>query len=198
MVTDRIDESATFDVFLSHSRDDAEAVEGLAETLNDAQLDVWLDRWVLVPGGHWQQEMARGLESAKACAVCIGNTTPTGWFEDEIELALSRQTHDKAFRVIPVILPGGTDALIKRFLRLRTWVDFGSGLDDARAIHELTAGIRGLSPGRPSKRARIDDPMESVRTKLRLLRDLRVEILVDDAIAQEYQRRILDSVIGDH
>jgi hypothetical protein len=53
----------TFDVFLSHSHGDAEIVERLGMKLEDeAQLQVWLDKWILVPGEHWQQEMARGLD----------------------------------------------------------------------------------------------------------------------------------------
>lgn len=48
-----------FDVFLSHAHADAEAVETLGARLEDeAQLRVWLDRWVLIPGEHWQQKMS--------------------------------------------------------------------------------------------------------------------------------------------
>lgn len=53
----------TFDVFLSHARIEAEAVESIGVKLEDKHgLKVWLDRWILIPGEHWQQEMARGLE----------------------------------------------------------------------------------------------------------------------------------------
>lgn len=113
--------SDTFDIFLSHAHLDAEAVELLGVRLEDeAHLRVWLDRWVLVPGEHWQQEMAKGLDQAKTCAVCVGSHTPEGWFREEIERALNRQTKDKGFRVIPVILPNGDRALIDNFLELRT------------------------------------------------------------------------------
>jgi hypothetical protein len=87
------------DVFLSHASSDAELVEVLANALVDKEkLNVWLDRWVLVPGQHWQQDMARGLEIAKTCAVCVGNKTPQGWFREEIERAINRQTKDTKFR----------------------------------------------------------------------------------------------------
>jgi hypothetical protein len=100
----RTDDS--FDVFFSHAHTDAEAVETISIKLEDdeAGLKVWLDRWVLVPGEHWQQQMAKGLDQAKTCAICIGRTTPAGWFREEIERALNRQARDKSFRVIPVIL----------------------------------------------------------------------------------------------
>ena len=77
-------------------------MELIAVKLQDKYgLKVWLDRRVLIPGEHWQQEMARGMDQAKTCAVCIGGNTPSGWFREEIERALNRQTREKALRVIP-------------------------------------------------------------------------------------------------
>ena len=41
---------------------DAALVERLGIRLFDeAKLNVWLDRWVLVPGEYWQQKMAKAL-----------------------------------------------------------------------------------------------------------------------------------------
>ncbi len=57
--------NAPFDVFLSHAHTEAEAVESIAVKLADEHgLKVWLDRWVLIPGERWQQEMVRGLDQA--------------------------------------------------------------------------------------------------------------------------------------
>ncbi|VVB85168.1 TIR domain protein [uncultured archaeon] len=68
-----------FDVFLSHSHSDAIVVEALAKQLEDEfKFRVWLDKWVLIPGESWEQEIARGLDQAKSCAVCIGKETPEG------------------------------------------------------------------------------------------------------------------------
>ena len=59
-----------YDVFLSHAHVDGALVEKIGDRLEDkAKLKVWLDRWVLVPGEHWQQRMAKGLEQARSCAV---------------------------------------------------------------------------------------------------------------------------------
>jgi hypothetical protein len=187
----------TYDVFLSHAHLDAEAVESLGGRLVDeAQVRVWLDRWVLVPGKHWQQEMAKGLDQAKACAVCVGSRTPDGWFREEIERALNRQTKDSEFRVIPVILPDGDPGLVDSFLELRTWVDFRKGLKDRYAFHLLVSGIRGVQPGRyPNERVATNVELIAVREKLLRVRALRLEQLIDDDIALEYQRRILDHII---
>ena len=188
----------SFDVFLSHAHGDADIVERLGVRLTDeAQLRVWLDRWVLVPGEHWQQEMARGLEQAKTCAVCVSRDTPAGWFREEIERALNRQVKNPSFRVIPVILPDGDRTVVDSFLELRTWVDFKAGIDDGYALHVLTSGIRGKPPGRylPGEAAS-GLALEVTRAKLKKIRSLRDEQLIDDNVALEYQRRVLDEIIG--
>ncbi len=182
----------SFDVFLSHSHADAEIVESIATKLEDeAGFRVWLDKWVLVPGAHWQQEMTRGLEQAKTCAVCIGQSTPAGWFREEIEKALNRQTKDKSFRVIPVILPGGNQALVDSFLELRTWVIFKNGIQDTSAFHVLVSGINGRPPGRKISL----DRLKTHRENLDDIKKLRAEQLIDNEIALEYQRKILDQLI---
>ena len=187
---------ARFDVFLSHAHVDADVVEVLGARLADeASLRVWLDKWVLIPGTHWQQEMAKGLEQAKTCAVCVGRSTPNGWFREEIEKALNRQTKDPAFRVIPVILPDGDRAVIDNFLDLRTWVEFRNGIGDVHAFHQLKSGVMGFPPGRPPALSSGSDEIASVRDRLSRIRALRNEQLIDDDIALEYQRRILDQMI---
>lgn len=185
----------TFDVFLSHAHQNAELVELLAEKLEDEEnLSVWLDRWILIPGEHWQQAMARGLEYANTCVVCIGVQTPQGWFQEEIQRALNRQTKEKTFRVIPVILPGGDRACVDDFLELRTWVDFKDGIDDPRALHDLVSGIRGVPPKRfRRERATKDAEAVEIRTKLQFIRDL--GDVIDKEVRIEYQKLLLDGII---
>jgi hypothetical protein len=65
-----------------------------------------------------------------------------------VERALDRQAKDDQFRVIPVILPGGSSVFVDGFLNLRTWVDFSAGLADPDAFHRLVCGIQGVPPGR--------------------------------------------------
>lgn len=186
-----------FDVFLSHPHLEADAVESIGVKLEDeAGLRVWLDRWVLIPGEHWQQEMAKGLDEARTCAVFVGAGTPSGWFREEIERALNRQTRDRSFRVIPVILPNGDRRLIDQFLELRTWIEFKNGLHDADALYSLVCGIRGIRPGRRSNlRMNALDEIKIVKERLSQIRDLRAEKLIDDDVALEYQRRLLDDLV---
>lgn len=185
-----------FDVFLCHAHVDAEAVEALGARLSDEdRLNVWLDRWVLVPGERWQQHIARALEQAQTCAVCIGQNTPAGWFREEIEKAIDRQTRTDGFRVIPVILPGGRRDAVDGFLPLRTWVDFSAGVGDGRAFHYLRCGIRGIPPGRYEPQVLVrNDNMDALRAKLQQIRQLHQESLIDKELAIEYQRRVMDNL----
>jgi TIR domain len=185
-----------FDVYLIHAHVDAKEVEILASRLADeAGFRVWLDKWILVPGGHWQPKMAEGLGQAHTCAVCIGRQTPKGWFQDEIERALNRQTKDESFRVIPVILPDGDLAIVDNFLELRTWVDFSEGLRSGEAFHTLVAGIKGVPPGRARRDHLVDEDLLALREPLSRLGILKSEKLIDDDIAREYQRKLLDRLI---
>ncbi len=186
-----------FDVFLSHAHVDADLVEKLAAKLaDDAHFNIWLDKWVLIPGEHWQQEMAKGLNEAATCVVCIGKQTPKGWFREEIERALNRQTKDRSFRVIPLMLPDADPALVDSFLELRTWVDFSTGLESQDAFHLLVSGIIGVAPGRRPGGSEVEEKnLRAVREQLVRIRSLQREQLIDDAIALEYQRRLLDRLI---
>ncbi len=140
-------DAPAYDVFLSHSHDDAVIVEQLARLLRDKGLKVWLDQWVLVPGRPWRKGMADGLDESASCAVCVGNKAPKGWFDEEIGRALNRQTRYPDYGVIPVILPGGDSSLVDQFLDLRTWVVFKDAIDDADSLHRLISGIKNLPPG---------------------------------------------------
>jgi TIR domain len=189
-----------FDVFLSHSHRDATWVENLARRLEDEhRIRSWLDRWMLVPGKPWQRAMAHGIQKAPSCAVFFGRETPHGWFEKEIEKALNRQAQHRDFRVIPVLLPdidsGVRASLTEGFLELNTWVDFSDGADPDRAMHLLVSGVKGLAPGRWPARAPNGQPRTDVVEKLRHLRQLREDQLVDDAVAIDYQRKILDRLL---
>ena len=161
-----IESEEIYDVFLSHSHIDAKWVEELAKQLEDRKkLNVWLDKWILVPGEPWQQGMACGLNQAKSCVVCISEQTPMGWFKEEIERALNRQTADPSFRVIPVLLPSAKDLNGDDFLGLRTWVDFRKGIDDAEAFHRLVSGIKGVAPRRgPQGEATSESPYNQAQT----------------------------------
>ena len=187
------DPPAIFDVFLSHAREEGAWVERLAGSLEDQhRFKVWLDRWALVPGGSWQQEMAKGLNEARTCAVCVGSRTPDGWFREEIERALDIQTRRNDFRTIPVLLPDASPDLVPDFLKLKMWADFRDGQDAAYALHVLSQGIKGLPIGRwPIDGRGRPTAIDAYADKLRELQRLK-EAGLHDEVMIEFERKILN------
>jgi hypothetical protein len=186
-----------YDVFLSHAHEDRAWVEGLARRLEDESvMHVWLDRWILVPGQSWQQGMAKGLEEAVTCAVCLGEKTPAGWFKQEIEQALNRQSQYPDFRVIPVLLPHAPKdipEIMAPFLDLRTWADFRNGSDADYAFQVLVQGIKGEPVGRwpPAPSSINDTEYVLARRKLKELNSLMQEGMVAEVVVIEFQQKIL-------
>ena len=143
-----------FDVFLSHSTADKLAVEVLAGRLEDeAHLKPFPDRWHLVPGNPWQEELEKALDNSRTCAVFIGPTGIGPWENEEMRSALDTRVVQPTFRVVPVLLPGATmpeRSRLPRFLSRLTWVDFRGpeGVHDRNIFRRLVAGINGTAPGR--------------------------------------------------
>jgi hypothetical protein len=146
-----------YDVFLSHTSAAKDAVEAIARRLEDeATLSPFLDRWHLIPGNPWQEELKQAFDTSRTCAVFIGPHGIGPWENVEMRSALDDRVKRSGFRVIPVLLPGAVLAergTLPRFLSSSTWVDFRSGLQDAEAFRRLLAGIRGQPPGRAEIRA---------------------------------------------
>jgi hypothetical protein len=140
-----------YDVFLSHHSSDKPDVESIAIRLESAKLKPFLDKWHLVPGDPWQEDLEDALAKSATCAVFLGPSGLGGWQNEEMRAALDERVRNKNFRVIPVLLPRARpqdDSTLPRFLRRLTWVDFRTGLEDEDAFHRLVAGIKGERPGR--------------------------------------------------
>jgi len=208
MVRPGMTADSKYHVFLSHPHQYGDWAEALAGRLEDEHgFRVWLDRWVLVPGQSWQQEMAKGLEDAKACAVCLGQKTLKGWFQQEVEKALNRQAIDINFRVIPILLPDAprdrTEAM-PAFLDLRTWVDCREGSDAEYAFHVLVQGIKGEPVGRwplskqnPST-VSAESRFSAAERKLQELRKLREAAgEISEVVRIEYEKKILSDWLGE-
>lgn len=141
-----------YDVFLSHNSQDKPIVELIARRLEDeAGLKPFLDKWHLIPGGPWQEELEEALNASRTFAVFLGADKNGPWKNVEMRDALNKRANDRSRRVIPVLLPGADPAdesTLPAFLKQLTWVDFRSGINDKGTFDRLVAGIRGQSPGR--------------------------------------------------
>jgi formylglycine-generating enzyme required for sulfatase activity/KaiC/GvpD/RAD55 family RecA-like ATPase len=134
-----------YDLFLSYHWRDRNMVESLAHALREKGLEVFLDRWYLVPGQRWQTALEKVLLSCRAAAVVLGPHGLGSWQQREKELALDRQAREEAFSVIPVLLPGAEPAL--EFLSLNTWVDLREGIDSPESLRILASAARGEAAG---------------------------------------------------
>jgi TIR domain len=201
----KLDQTETpYDAFISHSHADATVVEELAHNLTESfNCNLWLDRWILIPGGLWQQEIAKAIEQARTCLVCLGSHTPRGWFEQEIQRARNKQVaepRDKPerdkFRVIPVILPGGDLKLAEDFLELHTAIVFNLNVYEEWSIHCIHCGLRGVPPGRPiKKKIEAISQHDQIVGKLKKLDQLGKEGLIHNRILLEKQRQLIDQLL---
>jgi hypothetical protein len=141
---------ADFDVFLSHNSKDKPTVEVLAAKLTEANMRPFVDKWCLIPGEPWQDELEDALLMSASCAVCIGQNKLGPWAHEEMRAALSLAVQERSIRVIPVLLPGASPEALKSlplFLQSRTCVDLRGGVEDERNFRRLLAGIVGRQPG---------------------------------------------------
>lgn len=132
-------------LFLSYTWHDAAAVETLARELETHGVKVFLDRWYLVPGQPWQDELEARLADCDAVAVCLGPHGMGRWQQREKGAALIRQGQQPGFPVIPVLLPGGSPS--PGFLELNTWVDLRVGSTYQRGVETLAKAARGEAAG---------------------------------------------------
>jgi energy-coupling factor transporter ATP-binding protein EcfA2 len=140
-----------FDIFLSYNSADKALVESVAQKLQTEGLKPWLDKWCLVPGQSWQQELATILRSCPTFGVFVGQNGLGDWAREELLVAQDRAAKERSFRLIPILLPGVPDPFdygkLPPFLTQRTWVDFRRGLDQPRSLRTLINAIKGLPPG---------------------------------------------------
>jgi tetratricopeptide (TPR) repeat protein len=153
---------ASYDVFLSYNSKDKADVEYFARWLRDEhKLKVWLDKWNLIPGEPWEEELEKALDDCKTVAVFLGSSGIGPWANEEMRAALDARVNKKILRVIPVLLPGAADKerlKLPAFLARLTWVDFRSGLDDKAMLHHLVCGIKGIPPGDPASEDYLPKP----------------------------------------
>jgi hypothetical protein len=196
--------TSTYDSFISHSHADAKVVAELAQNLTDTfNCNLWLDCWILIPGGLWQQEIAKAIHQARTCVVCLGSHTPRGWFEQEIQRARNRQVaepKDKPecdrFRVIPVILPGGDLGLADDFLELNTAIVFDTDIHEEWKLHCVHCGIQGVAPGRPPKKTKkATNQHDLIVDKLKRLKQLNELGLIHNRILLEKQRQLTEQLL---
>lgn len=142
-----------FAVYLLQAEADDDWVEQrLAQRLADKEnLRPYFFRWEGIPGVSRQDSMVTGFNRSASCAVCLGKEALTGLTEEMKKIAIERKSKvsagDPAYRLIPVILPGGNPESTPTFLTDAREVDFRNEQDFEWQFHLLVCGIKGEPPG---------------------------------------------------
>ncbi|MFA5923802.1 MAG: TIR domain-containing protein [Methylococcaceae bacterium] len=158
--------SASFDVFLSHNSQDKPIVRELAQALKALGLWVCLDEEQLVPGRPWQEALETIIKTTHASAVLIGENGIGPWETPEMRACLSELV-DRKLPVIPVLLPNASaKPELPLFLKAFTWVDLRDGLTD-QGLGKLVWGITGIKPEQTPKS--MEDELHRLNTDLNVL-----------------------------
>ena len=120
-------------------------VEYIANWLTKNNITVWLDKWNILPGDPWQEEIEEALDASAACVVFLGGGGITPWQNEEMRSAINDRVSDQSIRVIPVLLPGATQPqhkdAIPRFLKRLSWLEFDKTIDDEAKLQLLKRAI---------------------------------------------------------
>jgi WD40 repeat protein/energy-coupling factor transporter ATP-binding protein EcfA2 len=136
---------AKYDVFLSYSRSDEGAARVVDSSLRSHGLKTFFDRRELSPGLRWIVALEEAIARSASAAILVGRAGIGNTQQYERELALVRQSQDRDFPVIPVLLPGCQEAPAG-FLQLVTWIDLRGETEvqsEAVALRSLVAAISG-------------------------------------------------------
>lgn len=90
-------------VFISHSSKDDALATKIATYLKDAGLDVWYDKYEIMPGDNWADKIAQGLRESDAMVILLTEGALRSEFmRRDIDFALSQKPFRR--RVVPVFV----------------------------------------------------------------------------------------------
>jgi hypothetical protein len=133
-------------VFLSHaSEDKARFVLPFAEGLRERGLDVWMDKWEMLPGDSLVAKIfVEGLDKAAAVIVVISRTSLTKrWVAEELDAAVVKRIEDGS-KLIPVVLDGLKPAEIPAPIRHLLFEAVPNPSDLDEVIDSIVRAIHGV------------------------------------------------------
>ena len=129
-----------YDIFLSYPISDSDHVGRIARYLDNIGLSVWLDKWYIVPGQQWKDQIKRAIERSYIIGAFISSSS-SGWQREELEFALHEHEQEEFIRVIPILLPGTTVECVPPALRNLTFIDLRDDLPEPEQLSRLIAAI---------------------------------------------------------
>lgn len=93
-----------FNVYISHSSQDQEFVDQLAQSLESEGITVWSARSIQQLGSSWVEEIEKGMEQSRHVLLVISPASLNSrWSNFETGLALSKAATSSDTLVIPVL-----------------------------------------------------------------------------------------------
>lgn len=114
-------EPFAYDVFLSHSSRDKEAVRRLAERLRGDGLRVWFDEWELKPGDAILHKVEQGLEQSARLVLVMSPSAfaKPDWLTLESHTIRFRDPMNRDRRFVPLLLKDvEIPAAVRQFLHV--------------------------------------------------------------------------------
>lgn len=123
--------------FVSYSHADRDIATRVAEKLRSGGIEVWFDKWEILPGDSLIRKIfEEGLSGADAFIVLLSrNSVESRWVQQELDVAFISKI-EGVTRVIPVLVD---DVQVPDHLRTLRWVDMSRDFDEA--IRELQRAI---------------------------------------------------------
>jgi TIR domain len=112
-------------VFLSHASEDKDRfVLAFAMKLREKGIDVWLDKWEILPGDSLVDKIfEEGIKNAQAIIVVLSNySVDKAWVKEELNAAVVKRI-DGISKLIPVLID---DCEVPEALRSTVWVKIGN------------------------------------------------------------------------
>lgn len=129
-------------VFLSHASDDKDRfVFGFATKLRDNGIDVWLDKWEMLPGDSLVEKIfEEGLKNAQAVIIVLSKfSVNKPWVKEELNASVVNKI-SKGTRIIPVIID---ECEVPESLRSTLWEKVENITSYQDSLERIIAAIFG-------------------------------------------------------
>src|SRR6266581_5555066 len=134
--------------FLSHASEDKERfVIPFATALRAKGIDVWVDRWEMLPGDSLIQKIfEEGIKEASAVSVVLSAiSVRKPWVREEIDTAAVNRINNGS-KLIPIVLD---DCMIPQVLQTTLWERVKDHHNIAPVVERVTASIFNSRPKPP-------------------------------------------------
>lgn len=108
-------------VFISHSFEDEQYVQKIAETLKDQGIDVWYDEWSIGVGDSLVSKIEAGIVDSNVLLIILSKaSSKSSWVRAELNAFFNKAMSDRSIRLVPVLLE---NVEVPPLLRDRVYVD---------------------------------------------------------------------------